>query len=98
MFARIGVWQGNAEELERWITRSTQEVKPAVQAQPGAKGAYWLLDRQSRKALTITLWESEAAMRKSDERAAAIQAGTSAASGARFTTERYEIIDQFHAV
>ena len=36
-------------------------------------------------------------MLKSDERAAAIQAGTSTASGARFTTERYEIVDQFRA-
>jgi heme-degrading monooxygenase HmoA len=97
MFARIGVWEGNAQELDRWVTRSTKEVKPAVQAQPGTKGAFWLLDRQNHKALTITLWEDEAAMRKSDERAAAIQAGTTAASGARFTTERYEIVDQFRA-
>jgi heme-degrading monooxygenase HmoA len=95
VFARIGVWQGNAAELETWITRSRKEVKPAVQAQPGAKGAYWLLDRQGGKALTITLWETEEAMRKSDERAAAIQAGTASVSGARFATERYEIVEHF---
>ena len=97
MFARIGVWQGNTEELERWITRSSKEVRPAVQVQPGVNGAFWLIDRQNLKALTITLWDSEAAMLRSDERAAALQAGTSAVSGARSTTERYEIVDQFRA-
>ena len=97
MFARIGVWEGSAEDLERWVTRSSKEVKPAVQCQPGVQGAYWLLDRPGRKALTITLWESEDAMRKSDERAASIQAGTVSVSGARVTTERYEIVDHFRA-
>jgi len=97
MHARIGVWKGDAGDLERWITRSTLEVKPAVQAQPGAKGALWLLDRENGKALTITLWEDEAAMRASDARAAVIQAGTSAVSGACFSTERYQIVDWFRA-
>ena len=96
MHARIGVWTGNAEELERWIARSRNEVRPAVQA-AGAVGAYWLVDRAGGKALTVTLWTSEEAMRKSEQRAAALQSGTASASGARVTTERYEIVEQFHA-
>ncbi|MGE5130050.1 MAG: hypothetical protein ACM3IK_10490 [Sphingomonadaceae bacterium] len=95
MFARIGIWRGNAEDLERWVTRSRREVRPMVETLHGVKGAFWLLDREGAKALTITLWESAEAMRKSDERAATIQMGTSEASGARFTTERYEIVEHF---
>lgn len=96
MHARIGVWKGNVEELERWIARSRKEVRPAVQA-AGARGGYWLVDRGGGKALTVTLWESEDAMRRSEERAAALQSGTASASGARVITERYEIVEQFLA-
>jgi len=92
MHARIGAWEGSRSEMERWVTRSRDEVKPAVQSQPGIHGALWLLDRENGRALTITLWESEAAMRASDEFAANAQSGTKQVSGARVTTSRYEVI------
>jgi hypothetical protein len=28
MFARIGTWQGSPEELENWVARAGEEVKP----------------------------------------------------------------------
>src|SRR5206468_8217309 len=31
MFARIGTWQGSPAELERWISRAREQVKPSVQ-------------------------------------------------------------------
>jgi len=95
MFARIGWWEGSPEELDRWSLRSRNEVKPAVQAQAGALGAYWLLDRSGGRALTLTLWQSEEAMRASDEAAHRIQRGTIAASGAAVTTSWYEVVDWF---
>ncbi len=33
MFARIGTWQGSPEELENWVARAGEEVKPNVQRQ-----------------------------------------------------------------
>jgi heme-degrading monooxygenase HmoA len=92
MLARIGIWQGTSDELERWVTRSREQVMPAVQQQSGIRGAYWLLDREARKALTITLWESEAALRASEQFRTQTQAGTAEASGAEVTTERYEVV------
>jgi heme-degrading monooxygenase HmoA len=97
MFARIGSWEGSAEEMERWVARSRRDVKPAVQSQPGVRGALWLLDRTTGRGLTITLWENEEALRASDGLAASVQAGTNAASGARVTTSRYEIVESFRA-
>ena len=63
MFARIGTWQGSDEELDRWIARSREQVKPRIAEDPGLVTAYWLVDRSAGKGLIVTLWESEAAMR-----------------------------------
>jgi heme-degrading monooxygenase HmoA len=92
MHARIGTWHGTAEDLDRWATRSQDDVVPQVLAVPGAKGVLLLLDRDGGSALTLTLWESEEALQASEERRAALQAGTTAASGARVETSRYEVV------
>ena len=93
MFARLGAWQGSADELERWIARAREHVKPSIQQDPGLKAAYWLVDRDGGKGLIVTFWESEEAMRASEEARLRRQAATSAATGAQVTTERYEIVD-----
>ena len=93
MFARIGAWQGSTEELDRWIQRSREQVKPSVQKDPGLKAAYWLVDREAGKGLIVTFWESEQAMRASEQARMQRQTATTAATGARVTTERFEVID-----
>ena len=93
MFARLGTWQGSADELERWIERAREHVKPSIQQDPGLKAAYWLVDRDGGKGLIVTFWASEEAMRASEEARLRRQAATSAATGAQVTTERYEIVD-----
>lgn len=74
MFARIGTWQGSRDELERWISRARERVKPHGQQDPGLKVAYWLVDREGGKGLIITIWESEEAMtaRQSTEAESAV--------------------------
>jgi len=94
MFARIGTWHGSPEDLERWTARARAEVKPSLAQDAGLAAAYWLVDRERGEALIVTFWESEDAMRASEAARARRQAGTSAATGARVTTTRYEVIDQ----
>ncbi|MGH7331842.1 MAG: antibiotic biosynthesis monooxygenase [Candidatus Rokuibacteriota bacterium] len=93
MFARIGTWQASPSELERWIVRSREHVKPSIQGDPGLKAAYWLVDREGGKGLIVTVWESEEAMRASEQARAQRQAATTAATSATVTTDRYEVID-----
>jgi heme-degrading monooxygenase HmoA len=93
MHARIGIWQGSPEDLERWIARARAEVKPSLREDPGFHAAYWLVDRGRGRGLIVTLWESEAAMQASEEARRRRQAAMGAATGARVTTERYEVID-----
>lgn len=93
MYARIGTWQGSRDDLERWIARAREHVKPSVQQDFGLKTAYWLVDREGGKGLIITIWESEDAMRASEQARARRQAATSTATGAAVTTDRYEVVD-----
>jgi heme-degrading monooxygenase HmoA len=93
MFARIGTWQGSPEDLENWMARAGEVVKPQVQQLPGLEAAYWLADREGAKGLTITFWESEEAMRASEEFRSESQAQTSSATGAGVRTKRFEVFD-----
>ena len=51
------------------------------------------MDREGGKGLTITLWESEEAMRASEEFRSESQAQTSSATGAGVRTKRFEVFD-----
>ena len=93
MFARIGTWQGSEEDLARWIARSREQVKPRIADDPGLVAAYWLVDRSAGKGLIVTLWESEPAMRASEQARQERQAAMTTNTGAVVTTDRYEVID-----
>ena len=93
MFARIGTWRGTPAELERWIVRAREEVKPSISRDAGLTAVYWLVDRPSGTGMIVTLWESREAMEASERARAARQAATSAATGAAVTTDRYEVVD-----
>ena len=67
MFSRIGTWEGTPEELERWIARSREEVKPSIRKDPGLAAAYWLADRARGKGMIVTFWESLGAMEASEQ-------------------------------
>ena len=93
MFARLGTWEGSPDELDQWVARAQQQVKPNVSRLPGLHAAYWLLDRPAGKGMTLTIWESKEAMDASEQFRQRSQAATSDASGARVHTEHFEVVD-----
>jgi len=93
MFARIGSWQGTPAEIEQWIDRGRDFARPNLEQEPGLKAAYWLVDRESGKALIITLWESEEAMLAGETARVKRQSTMAAHTGARVMTSRYEVVD-----
>jgi heme-degrading monooxygenase HmoA len=60
MFARVSTIQATSEHLEEAIRYLNTQA--AFRQAQGFKGNYLLVDRQSGKMLTITLWETEADM------------------------------------
>ena len=59
MYARVITTQYQPEKLEEG-QQIYREMLSAASQQPGFKGILGLVDRRTDKALSITLWESEA--------------------------------------
>ena len=93
MFPRIGTWQGTPDELEQWIARGREQVKPSILQDAGLRAAYWLADRKAGKGMIVTIWESEDAMNASEVARLKRQMGMATATGAKVSTDRYEVVD-----
>jgi heme-degrading monooxygenase HmoA len=68
MYARISTYLTPAERAEEAVS-AFQNSLGAIREMEGVRDAYLLVDRQSGKAVTITFWESEEAVRASSEAA-----------------------------
>ena len=68
-------------------------AEQALREMSGFECAYLLVDRESGKALTITLWESEDALRESEERANQLRSQVAEDLGATGTPtiDRYAV-------
>lgn len=92
MHARVSTIYGTTEQGGDVEGMFREQVLPTLQ-ELGGKGAILLVDRGSGKAVAITLWEDEAAMRESEERANELrrQAAESAGASEPPTVDRYEV-------
>jgi heme-degrading monooxygenase HmoA len=92
MFARVFTYQGSPQQIDEGLDHARQNILPRVRAVDGFEGVYYLVDRQSGRALSITLWESEETMRASEEEANRLRGESAEAAGARVEgVERYEV-------
>src|SRR5215217_9602486 len=92
MFARVSTFEGAPEHVGEQIRYAREQVLPALEELEGFSGILGLADRQSGKVLAVTLWESEQAVRASEE--AANQLRDESAETASETiagVERYEV-------
>jgi heme-degrading monooxygenase HmoA len=92
MYARVTTLEGPPERMDD-ATRFVQEqVLPLLQQLDGFKGFIALGDRQSGKLLGVALWESEEALRATEEAAARIRGGAAEATGGTVAgVENYEV-------
>ena len=95
MHARVTKFEGSPAQIEAGIKDINERVIPAAKKLAGFKGGYWLLDRQSGKGFSVTLFESESALRASEDAAAQLRSGVAQTSGAKITgVEQYEVVAQ----
>lgn len=92
MHARVTTITGSPEQAEQGIASFRDNTLPAIK-EAGGSGGVLLIDRESGKAMAITLWEDEAAMRASEERANELRRTASEELGAtdQPRVERYEV-------
>lgn len=92
MFARMSTFEGPAERIDEEIRETGGRTVPAVRRIPGSVGMVALVDRVSGKMVAITLWESEQAMKESEEAADGIRRESAEQSGERIASvERFEV-------
>ncbi|HEV8535205.1 MAG TPA: hypothetical protein VGR87_05715 [Candidatus Limnocylindria bacterium] len=91
MHARVTRFEGSPDEIEKGVKMINETVIPSAKNLKGFKGGYWLVDRASGKGFGLTLFESEEALRATEDAAAQIRA--QAQSFTKITgVERYEVV------
>lgn len=71
MFARVTIFK---EPVDEGIRVTRDRVVPVVLGLSGSKGGFFLVNRKSGKTLSLTLWESEEALRASEAPIAKLRA------------------------
>ena len=93
MFARTTTWSGSPEALQKWADHAVNQVMGFVKGLPGNAGVVFLIDRDSGKALTLTLWDSQSAAEATDKFAEQSRASTVAATGTELVARgSYEVV------
>ncbi len=92
MYARVSTYQGPPDQIDEGVRYARENILPRVGEIDGFEGVYFLVDRQSGKALSVTLWESEETMRASEEEANRLRSETAQAGGQEVVgVDRYEV-------
>jgi heme-degrading monooxygenase HmoA len=92
MHARVSIFEGSPDQIDDSLRQVREQVLPRAREMDGFKGLIALGDRQSGKTLGITLWESEEAMRASEEAANRMRTESAEASEEQIAgVERYEV-------
>jgi heme-degrading monooxygenase HmoA len=85
--------EGSPETIESGLAMLRDEVFPGVRQMDGFKGMIAFGDRSTGKMMAVTLWETEEAMKASEEGANQLRAATSEATSARIASvERLEVV------
>ena len=92
MFARVSTYTGTSDEIDEAIRQVRENTLPKLKQLDGYQGAYFLVDRQNGKSLSVTLWEGEEAMNTSKEAANSLRSEVADALGTQMVgVERYEV-------
>ncbi|MET9376016.1 hypothetical protein ACFYV5_14490 [Streptomyces sp. NPDC003035] len=92
MFARLSTYQGSPVPAEGDLAAKSEAIVRQVETLPGFRGAYYLVDRATGKARSLTLWEDEASMTASEQRAAQVRDESAQREGQRVVSvEHFEV-------
>ena len=92
MFARVSTFTGASDQVDEAVRQVREDVLPRTEQLDGYRGSYLLVDRENGKSLAVTFWESEEAMRESEESASTLRSEIADALGTQMIgVERYEV-------
>ena len=94
MHARVSILEGgNPDQIDEGLRFVKEQVQSQLIQTEGFKGMVALADRETGKTMGINFWESEEALRVSEEAANRLRSGSADAMGhhTRADVERYEV-------
>ena len=92
MFARVSILEGPGEGVDQATTIARERLVPALREVDGFAGMLILADRSTGRSMGITLWESEQALRASEDAATGMRSQTADETSAQIVgVERYEV-------
>ncbi len=91
MYARSTTIQAQTSSIDAGIAHMRDSVMPALESIPGCLGLSLLVDRTSGRCIATSSWDSEDAMRASDESIQPIRNQASELFGGSTQVEEWEI-------
>jgi heme-degrading monooxygenase HmoA len=92
MYARVTTIQGAPGKMDDAESHIQEQTLPQLRKMDGFKGFLAMGDRQSGKVVGVAFWESEEALRATDEAVSSVRSGAAeAADGAVSSVEQYEV-------
>ncbi len=92
MYARVTTIEGSPGKMDDAKGHTQEQTLPQLQKMDGFKGFVALSDRQSGKLIGVSFWESEEALRATDEAVSSVRSGAAeAADGIVAGVEQYEV-------
>src|SRR5215213_2213726 len=93
MYARVTTIQGSSGKMDDAKGHTQEQTLPQLQKMEGFKGFLALGDRNSGKLIGVSFWESEEALRATDEAVSSVRSGVAeAADGIVAGVEQYEVL------
>jgi len=93
MYARVTTIEGAPDKMDDATRHVQEQTLPQLQQMDGFKGFVALGDRQSGKVLGVAFWESEEALRATEEAVSSVRSGAAGASdGTVAGVEQYEVL------
>ena len=92
MYARVNTIEGSPDRMDDATRHIQEQTMPQLRQMEGFEGFVALGDRQSGKLLGVAFWESEEALRATEEALSSVRSGAAeAAGGTLVSVEQYEV-------
>ena len=92
MHVRLTTIEGSPDRMDDAKRHTQEQTLPQLQKMEGFKGFVALGDRHSGKLIGVSFWESEEALRATDQAVSSVRSGAAEASGGTVVSvEEYEV-------
>ena len=93
MHARVTTLQGSPDKMDDATRHVQEQTLPQLQQMDGFKGFVALGDRNSGRLVGVAFWESEGALRATEQEVSGVRSGVAeAVDGTVASVEQYEVV------